>query len=260
MRKIKRKTMLWRNNKSFFCAFMALTLTMSSCSSDDGNDQNIEITEETAANAIIMAASPEAGGVLAYTMEGISILEGNATAGKAEAPAKSAAYECGVTYDEAFTHNEVSEDISVSMNYTWTWMLHCDEMHMPLSAELGLNGQANIKAPNLDAATSMEADMTISGLEENSDSYSIDANHTVEGAYEFTAEENTYKFTSVISFSSQELIVLKENHGITSGTTTITFAGAGNGGKYSFSGTLEYHGDQTATLTMKSGNKYPLSW
>ncbi|MCQ0111027.1 hypothetical protein [Zhouia amylolytica] len=262
MKKMNIKRVLFKNNKTLLVGFAAMTLIFTSCSSDDSEDQtSMEITEETAANAILTAFSPESGGALAFTMEGVAILEGESTANKTTPLAKVGAYECGQEYNTSYSVSEESEDFSVAMDYAWTWMVSCDEMSMPLSAWLSLVGTGVITGPNMAANTNHEATMSISGLEESSDMYTISSEHLIEGVYEVVAEGNEYRFTTSINFITEELMVLKADRTVSSGSLTVSFVGkASNGTSYNFSGTIEFHGNQTGTLTMESGNTYQLSW
>lgn len=260
MKKTNLKAILHQTNTSIFIALAALTLVFVSCSKDDDKETSVEISEEMAANVIISAASPEAGGSMAAALKGIAIIEGEPAANKTAPQAKAGTYECGVQYDSSFNVSDESEHYVFNMQYAWNWTVYCNEMNMPDNATLGMNGSGKIAGPNVSMEIATEIAMSVDGLEESSDNYLVDYDFNMAGDYEFVSEDNVYGFTSTVSFLTDDLVIAKADHTISSGSLAISFKGTSNGATYNFTGIIEFTGNHTGKLTMESGNTYQLSW
>ncbi|GLU42746.1 hypothetical protein [Allomuricauda sp. NBRC 101325] len=235
----------------------AFALTFTSCSKGDDDPDNAEtaITEEEAAEAIALSVSPESGGMVEITQEAIYTLEeDNSTSGKAED------YECGVEYGSSYNISGQSGNISYDASLTWSWIVACGTGIIPSAADFDLMGTSTYDGPRLSSDASTTAAINIINLDNSSSSYLVNETFNISGSQESNVSTMN-SFTSTIEFTTTNLAILKSNYNITSGTIYASFVGkASNGNSYNYSGTLEFTGNQTATLTMGSGNTYDLAW
>ncbi|NLP58644.1 hypothetical protein [Lutibacter sp. B1] len=250
-------------NKMLLIAFAILSITLISCDDDDNNTTPtaVEISEDEAAEAISMAVTPDTGGMVEQSMEAIYIVEGNVdTSGKSTDSQKSYDYECGQEYTSTYIRSNDSGNFTYNVNYIWSWMLTCDEEGNPSEFNFQLDGTGSYTSPRMSSSDTNAATINITSLDEAQSVYILNQEYTREGTQEsFVRNQNS--FTSSINLKTSNLEVLKANHNITSGTITASFTGeSSNGNTYNFSGEIVFTGNQTATLTMGSGNTYNLAW
>ena len=250
------KTTMKRNNP-FMLGLAIMTLTFASCSDDDDSNDGTEtsITEEEAAEAIAMAVSPESGGMVEQTNQAIYTMEeDNSASNKAED------YECGVEYGSSYNISGQSANVTYSASLTWSWIIDCGTGIIPSAADFDLTGTSSYDGPRISSEASTSASINIQNLDDAESSYVVNETFTMAGSQEsFVRNENA--FTSTIEFTTTDLTILKANYNVASGTVYASFVGkASNGNTYDYSGTLVFTGNQTATLTMGSGNTYNLAW
>ncbi|WP_375587356.1 hypothetical protein [Flagellimonas aurea] len=246
-----------RLRKALYLGLATLTLTMSACSDDDESTgaTDGEITEEEAVEAITMALIPESGGMIEMTAQALYIIEG-------EAPETSKVedYSCGETYGSSYNISGQSANIVYDAALSWDWMISCDTDLNPISADFTLTGTSGYDGPRIDSNGDTDASISIQELEKEAASYLVNESFRVSGSQtSFVRNENS--FSSTIELNTSDLTMLKSNHNITSGTVYTGFVGeTSNGNSYNYTGTLVFTGNQTATLTMGSGNTYELAW
>ena len=250
------KTTMKRSNLMML-GLAILALSVASCSKDDDSNDGTEtaITEEEAAEAMAMAVSPESGGMVEQTNQAIYTLEeDNSASNKAED------YECGVEYGSSYNIAGQSGSITYSASLVWSWIIDCGTGIIPSAADFDLTGTSSYDGPRISSEANTSASINIQDLDDAQSSYVVNETFTMAGSQEsFVRNENA--FTSTIEFTTTDLTILKANYNVVSGTVYASFVGkASNGNTYDYSGTLVFTGNQTAILTMGSGNTYNLAW
>lgn len=248
---------LTKRNNPILLGLIALALSLTSCSKEDDSIDGTEssITEEEAAEAIAMSVSPESGGMIEQTNQAIYTLENDSsTSGKAED------YECGVEYGSSYNISGQSTNVTYSASLAWSWIVDCGTGSIPSAANFDLTGTSSYDGPRISSDASTTATINIQNLEDEQSTYIVNETFSIAGSQE-SYVRNDNAFTSTIDLSTTDLTVLKSNYNIASGTISVSFHGvASNGNSYDYSGTLVFTGNQTATLTMGSGNTYELAW
>ncbi|SFB87858.1 hypothetical protein SAMN04487891_103189 [Flagellimonas taeanensis] len=246
-----------KRNRLALLTLATLALTAISCSNDDDSTHNTEetITEEEAVEAIAMALSPESGGMVEQTNQAIyTIEEDNSATNKGED------YECGVEYESSYNISGQSGSISYDASLVWSWMMDCGSGTIPSAADFELSGTSSYDGPRISSEATTAATINIQNLEDGESSYVVNETFTFTGSQE-SFVQNQNAFTSTIEFTTTNLTILKANYNVASGSVYASFEGrASNGNSYDYSGTLIFTGNQTATLTMGSGNTYDLAW
>lgn len=202
-----------------------------------------------------MAVSPESGGMVEQTKQAVYTMEDDGSASD-----KAEDYECGVEYGSSYNISGESANVSYSASLAWSWIVDCGTGTVPLAANFDLEGTAVYDGPRISSEGSTSASINIQNLDGSESSYVVNEEFVYTGSQEsFVRNENA--FTSTIQFTTTDLTVLKANYNVASGTVGASFVGkSSNGNTYDFSGTLVFTGNQTATLTMGSGNTYNLAW
>lgn len=236
---------------------MSIILVTSCNKDDDTNSSENSISEEEAAEVIAMAVSPETSGLVEQTNEALIILEGSSS--DYSRNTSDFDYVCGENYATSFTRNFENGTYSYNAEYIWNWVVNCDGEN-PTDFNFNLNGENSYTSPRMSSNDSNEASLSISALDETESEYVINQTYSRSGSQEsFVRNQNN--FTSTLSFTTSNLKILKANHNVTSGTMTVVFSGqVSNGNTYEYSGELVFNGNQTATLTLGSGNTYTIAW
>ena len=81
----------------------------------------------------------------------------------------------------------------------------------------------------------------------------------VREGYQESKVHNMNHFSSEVTITVNNLSVNKYTQAITGGTATVVFNGVGSaGGNYSFTGSITFNGNETATLIV-NGNSYTIN-
>lgn len=250
-------------SKILIMSLSVIMILFTSCDKDDDNVAETDeqtITEEEAAEAILMAISPKTGGLVTLTNEAIYLAEGDETAGRSTTGTYSYIYNCGESYSNSFTRSYDNGVYIYDASYNWGWVLSCTSDDTPLLFEFDLIGANSYTTPRMTSEDSNEVLLSLSGLDEQTSEYVVSQTYNREGSQtSFVRAQNS--FTSTINFETTDLKILKANYTITSGTALAQFNGeVSNGNTYNFSGEITFNGNQTATIRMGSGNTYEVAW
>ncbi len=242
-----------------YVASTVLVISLASCSNNEDDTSEIPteeqgISEEEAVEDITMAILPETGGFIEETQQAIRILDGQNAKTYAED------YECGEEYGASYELSDESGEYSYSLNLQWAWIVDCGDDAIPDFADFNSSGGLTYNSPRLNSTGTTSSELTVENIGNFMGSYLVNQRYVSQGQKE-SQVRNRQSFESLMEFTTENLNILKSNYAITSGTMTISYRGeAGLGNAYDFSATLEFTGNQTATLTMGSGNEYFLSW
>tara|TARA_R110000744_G_scaffold325657_2_gene431484 strand:- start:2186 stop:2947 length:762 start_codon:yes stop_codon:yes gene_type:complete len=242
-------------NNSFLVLILALlAFSITSCNKDD-DEPTSEISEEEAAEVIAMAVSPESGGIVEQTTEAIYVIEVDNTSGKSVED-----YECGVEYGSSYNRSGNTSTITYSVDYGWSWIVTCGEGLFPLAADFTMDGSSSYVGPKISSEGAITATIKVENLDGAQGTYNLAEDFSFNATQESFVRNKT-TFTSTIKLTTSNLAVLKSNYNITSGTVAASFVGVSSSGNtYDFSGTVKFNGNQTATITMGSGNTYDIAW
>ncbi|MGX1023983.1 hypothetical protein [Flavobacterium sp. CS20] len=260
MKTINLKT-LKNQHKSILTGLCVATLLFTSCNNNDDNLSESSISEEEASEAIIMAVSPETGGLIEMTTETITIVEGSSSDySKTSLSNSDFDYVCGETYGTSFARSHDSGNYSYNINYVWSWTVYCTDDNSPTNFSFDLNASSSYDSPKMSSDDTTNGTLVVSGLDDLETEYLVNQTYSRSGT-QISSVRNQNTFTSSLNFNTTNLKVLKANHNITSGSISVAFNGqVSNGNVYDYSGTIVFNGNQTATLTMGSGNTYNFAW
>lgn len=243
--------------KGSVIAGAALLMFATSCNKEDDSlpppqESEALIAEEEAVEAIRMAILPESGGFIEQTQQALTQLD--------DGNNKQEDYECGEEYGAEYSYEGGNGQISFDLDLVWSWILDCGDDDIADSADFDLDSAYNYDGPNLASSGATSAVINIQNIGDRQGTYVINEDYLSTGSQQ-SKVRNRNNYESTMQFTTEDLTILKSNYNITGGTMEISFLGeVDNGNMYSYSASLEFTGNQTATLTMGSGNTYYLAW
>ncbi len=239
-------TAVLKATATVLCGLLIMT-ALPSCNKDSASTTTTTdtVTEAVAAQAVTQAVEPTSGGMAQQTTEA-AVVASNQTA-----------YPCGGTFDSSIVAASVAgAAISYSVDLQWNWVLSCSTA----SFTFGFTGHTTYAGSLISSNDSSNGGFVVTGLAESAPNYVLSSNYVRNGSQQsYIGNKNS--FTSVINISSSNINIDKTTEEILSGTATASISGSSTSGKsFSYSGTINFLGNQAATLTMASGNVYQISW
>ena len=234
------KAQLWRMPKTYGSVFVLTTLLLVSCKKNEE-----EITTDDAADVVSYAIESSSGGVSDQLKDCSE-----------EAEVQLATLNCGETFDTVVSH---SYNGAVTGNYTTQrhYTLNCDA---GVISSLTCTGSysGNYDAPRMSSSNSGGINWVLTGLDVSSSEYSFNGSLNRSGTHT-SKVRNKYTFNTSLSITSSNVMIDKTTHKIVSGSGSVTLTcDVVDGGSYDFSGSIVYHANETATLTI-NGNTYTIT-
>lgn len=228
--------------------FAALVLAAGSCKKKRVND----LSTEDAADAVTEALEYKSGGLAQAIKAAAQYLEGQNFGGGGEH------LDCGESFDStiAGSHNTVS--VTSSFTHTWQYTLNCDGP-TPVSVTGTGNHTGHYNGPRITSDTEGTRSWTVTGLDAGMTHFIFNGMFERSGVHTSKLrQKNT--FTSSLAIVPTDVAVSKTWHKIVSGSAAVTLNCTGaDGEEYNFIGSLEFNGDDTATLTL-NGQTYTISF
>ena len=224
---------------------LVFVFTMTSCSKDDTDSNNADVTEAEAVDAIESSLAKETNG-LAKTVETTS------------ETADDTSIECGQLYNDSYSENYDNGNYSYSYAVSRDYELTCTTEGSPdiLAYQLNFNGM--YETPRMSSDDSTTVNWLISDLGATETSSNFNGSYLREGT-QISKVRNMNTFESTISYTLSNLVVNKNTYQILSGSAQVSFVGiSSTGNQYNFTGLLTFNGDNTATLVL-NGNTYVIN-
>jgi hypothetical protein len=234
-----------------FAGVLLLAGTATSCSDDDNNSTNT-VTEADAVDAITASVSAQSNGVAKMA------LDAGTAATEEEVYTNTPAINCGQLYTEAYNAEESGANYAYDYAGSRSYELACSTSGIPQSFSYAYEMDGTYDTQRMYSSDNATADVSITGLSTSS------ADAVLNGLYIRTGHQESKvhqmrQFDSVITLNINTLTVNKSSQLITGGTAAVTITGAGSGGNsFSYSGSITFNGNQTATLVL-NGNTYTIN-
>ncbi|MCC4230532.1 MULTISPECIES: hypothetical protein [Zunongwangia] len=231
-------------------SLLGLTFSFISCSAsdDEQNAEETQISEEEATESLALAISPKSNGVVQLSIQASLNIEASLTV----------TYECNQEYTNSYQLDYNGAALSCNAAYNWAWQLNCSD-NILSDCALALKGTTEYESQRMNSDGDMTATVRISNLEQSEPNYSLTMDYTL-------ISEQVSKVRMQKSFNTTikvngDVSLKKENQKLTGGQVEASFTGlSSTGNTYEYSGVVVFNGDNTATLTMQSGNTYTISW
>ncbi|WP_318309235.1 hypothetical protein [Flagellimonas crocea] len=219
-----------------------------SCSNED-DDSNAEeaITQEEAAQLVASSLEEDSGGSI-ETMVKLTI-EVQVTI--------EAEYTCGFTYEDGISYQYDQNGIDASYTGDWAYQIHCNDQNLPDSATYSYEKTATASTPRISATGSSSMSGSLDGLEADGSTYTLTG--TYQGDYSQQLIVSKKNVESELNMQLNSLVIDKETDSITSGSGSFTLTGTSNNASFSYSGTIEFMGNGSATVTIEGQTYIVLS-
>lgn len=233
---------------TFGALFCALVIVSSSCK----KNKEEAITSDDAADAVSETMQYKSGGY-PEDIEAASTYTYNLNLGTV-----NPGLHCGESHDSTIT-GSITGSVTASFTHTWQYTLNCDSNSNPVSITGTGNHTGEYDGPRIHSNTNGTRNWIITGLDSGSSDYIYNGNHSRTGVHTSkVGKKNT--FTTSIQTVTTNLLVDKTTKHIVSGSATVNATCTSSSGKeYTFSGTLVFNGNETATLTL-NGNTYTINF
>ena len=217
-------------------AFLTIAMTFMSCQKEDGAlaATGSTLSNEEAAAIVQYALATETNGMSSFIKDVAS-----------KSVTVNNPYYCGLSKDSTFSKSSSAYGYSAQLS----WLLTCTPAKVPASLKFSLSTSGQYQGAKVTSKDAGTGTATFSGLEVKSSNYVVNADYARNGTQ--TLNVSTPKsVTSNLSISMSNLQVNKSTYQILSGTGTFNLSGKTLTGRMiSFTGTIVFNGNCTATIT-----------
>lgn len=230
------------NTLKHLALIFLISLSIIAC--DDDTEMAVEITEEEAVEAIENSLSADTEGMTAQASESARMAD--------------TYVDCTVTFDSTITHTSTFGSITYDYTFNWNGSLQCTN-RLPSQLDLEYTMSGNYVGPRMSSTDNANASIEVTGLSPTTDQYIMNGTYTRNGTQIATFRDSR-TFSSTITIIATNWLIDKDTQMIDDGNATVTITGLTNDGTtFSFTGTLIFLGNRSATLSI-NGNDYPISW
>jgi hypothetical protein len=194
-------------------------------------------------------AADMVAGSLSLSSNGVANITGDVTLNAASLANTHPS--CGTTKNDTISRKSATgASITYSYNLTYNFMVLCNTANQPDSLSSSLVYSGSYNGPNISTSNSGSSIFTVGGLESSASDFTINGEYKSSGAFK-SKRDTTNAGSSAIDIVIKGLTVQKTLRSIVSGTATISITGdVPKKGNFSFTGTLVFNNNNTATLTI----------
>jgi hypothetical protein len=165
--------------------------------------------------------------------------------------------ECGTTLSDSASNSGTNGNVSFSYFFKFARTLNCNTSNQPDNLANSINYRGNFSGPNLTTADTGSAIFTIAGLSQTATNFVINGEYKRSGSFQ-SKVGNKASGHSNVDIVVTNLTLTKPGRRIASGSATISITGStSKNGSFSYTGTIVFNGDGSATLTI-NGTVYSI--
>ena len=194
------------------------------------------------------AASMVAGSV-SLNSNGVASLAGDATIDAIAIGSLPNA--CGtIKSDSISRQSSAGSAVTYSYKLKYSYTVDCNSSSQPDSLSGALTYSGSFNGPNLSSSNSGSSIFTVNGLLPTATDFVINGEFKRAGSFS-SKVDTTHHGNSNVAIVINSLTILKHSRTIVSGNAAISVTGdVPNKGSFSYTGTLVFNGNGTATLTL----------
>lgn len=232
-------------------AFAILGLLAVACNDDDDNKNTAKLSSEEQAEMV--ASSMGQSGFAGSAEQSADLADDASASGKLQ--------ECGYTNEGDFDLGGTFGQIVFSLSYNYNVALTCDDNDEPQSFHADFDYSGSYDGPRFESEYSGNGDLTITSLNDEDDSYTINGSYDRSGSFATKEDgEVSEEGQHNIDIDATAVLVSKSNGKITSGKADVSASGSIEGrGSYSFDADVTFNNDGTATIKV-AGDTYRLTF
>ena len=235
-----------------------------SCKKDNSASSSSTITTDQAADIAAGSLAENSNGFASVTddvavnAQGISSVNSGLSVNSTQATA-SVHQECGTTLTDSVTRNITVDSVTINYFFKYSHTLNCNSSNEPDNVINALTYKGSFDGPRLSSTNSGSANVTIAGLTSTATNFVLNGEYIRDGSFQ-SKVGNKSSGNSHIDIVGTNITLSKPGRKILSGTATITITGTGpKGNSFSYSGTITFNGDGTATLAWSGGATYTIN-
>ncbi|PZU86952.1 MAG: hypothetical protein DI529_07940 [Chryseobacterium sp.] len=221
--------------------FLVGCLAMTSCNKDRDDDSQT-VTTDDAAEIVTGAVSSESYGLVS------TIDDASTTAAAKGVYTDTPSISCGETYSNNLAAAQSNNYFSYNYNINGSYLLGCSNLGIPQSLNYTHSMTGSYSTARIASDDSANGNMLITGISPQSQNITINGNYLRKGSETFKIKSKNVE--SSINMTISNLSVNKTSLVIASGTGTLSIEAKSNSKEYSFTGTIIFNGDKTATLVI----------
>lgn len=231
-----------QNRPSFFSLMLLLlALGFTACDKNGDEDINVIVPEEAAA----VVESALLSGTAGVTDE----VSDAALVADRYSGEEFASIDCGETFDSTITRSINKPRVTANYTSIGSWTVNCNNFMIPTSLDFGWNADSDCETERLVSEGNSVSSWTIGNLTAGS-AWLIDGTYNSSGN-QTSKVRNQTSFTSDLAITVSNLAVNKDSRKIDSGSGDFTLTGIGSGGSsFEFTGSITFHGNGMATITI----------
>ncbi len=202
-------------------------------------------------------AADMVAGSLSLNSSGVANIAGQVTISAASLATSHAA--CGTTRSDTINRQSAANaSYTYSYNSTYNYIVNCDSTNHPASLSSNAAYSGSFSDANLSSNQSGSSVFTVNGLSTTATAYSISGEYKSSGSFK-SKVDTTNAGSNSVDIVLKALTLLKPQRNITAGTATISVTGdVPKKGNFSYTGTLVFNANNTATLTL-NGTVYTIN-
>jgi hypothetical protein len=156
---------------------------------------------------------------------------------------------CGVTVADSMLRSNTFGLVTYSYKLKYSYTLNCNS-GVPDNLATSLIYSGSFSGPHVSSTNSGSAVFTVAGLSPAANNFVINGEYKRAGSFQSKIDTTNHGYSN-IDILVNALTLRKPARTIASGTATISITGnVPKKGNFSFTGTLVFNGDGTATLTI----------
>ena len=236
---------------------MLLMLGAFSCKKDNSNSSASSVTSDQAADIAASSLAENSDGFTSVTDDIATNAQGinsstSLTINSTGQATNSVHQACGTTLSDSLTRAITIDSVSVNYFFKYSHTLNCNSSNQPDNVINALTYHGSFDGPRLSSSNSGSANVTIAGLSPTATNFVVNGEYKRAGSFQ-SKIGNKASGNSNIDIVGTNITLSKPDRKIISGNATISITGTGpKGASFSYTGTIVFNGDGTATLTINS--------
>ena len=242
-----------KNNNRITGLFFAMLLIVTSFSSCRKEEEEAPITTDDAADVVTYAMQKSSGGYASESEEAAAYMT------DADLQTTTPTLQCGIPFDSTVTLNYSTSNVTASYTLSWDLLLSCNNQNVPQSLSFNSPYSGSYSGPLMSSSNTGNLTWTVTGLGSGSSTpYSFSGTFTRNGSHTSNVRNKT-TFSSDLQVTVTAVTIDKVTQHITGGTGTVSLNCQTSTGKsYTFTGTIVFNSNGTATLTI-NGTPYSIN-
>ncbi|HWD89616.1 MAG TPA: hypothetical protein VG367_15900 [Mucilaginibacter sp.] len=243
-----------------FMIAVALTLFSISACKKDSTSATTTVTTDDAADIAAGALAENSGGLTSVTdniATNADAVVGSVNGKTVNSVGTASIHqECGTTLADSASNAGSADSVSWSYSVKYSRTLNCNTSNQPDNLIDSLVYDGSYHGPVVTSTNSGSAKVTIAGLTHQATNYVVNGDYHRTGSFDNKSSGKSYN--SKIAITATNVLLSKPGHKIVGGSATFTISGSTPKGTYSYSGTITFNADSSATLNITGGGSYTI--